>query len=50
MKKSNTSPKGKKQHDQAPAKPEGVTELTEQDLKQIQGGARIIKYTSGPLS
>ena len=50
MKKSNKSSRGKKQPDQAPARPEDITELTEEELKQIQGGARIIKYSAGPMN
>lgn len=38
MKKANTKPHGKQQPDQSPARLEGVTELTDQDLQQVQGG------------
>lgn len=43
MKKSNTNPKGKKHHDQAQDKPKSVTQLTEQEMEQVQGGQSIQK-------
>jgi len=43
MKNNNTRPKGKKQHDQAQDKPKSVTELTDQELEQAQGGLSVAK-------
>lgn len=38
MKKGNTTTQGKQQPDRVPEKPTGMTELTEKDLEQVQGG------------
>jgi len=38
MKKGNKTTKGKQQPERAPVQPAGVTELTEYDLEQVQGG------------
>ena len=45
MKQGNKTTK-KKQPDHAPAKPAGMTELTEQDLEQVQGGGNsgVMKF------
>jgi len=39
MKKGNKTTKGKQQPERAPVQPAGVTELTEHDLEQVQGGS-----------
>ncbi|HEY7123770.1 MAG TPA: bacteriocin [Ktedonobacterales bacterium] len=38
MKKTNKTQKGKKPSGHVPMNPKDVTELTDQDLQQIQGG------------
>ena len=38
MKQASKSSKQRKQHDRAPAQRAGVTELSDQDLEQVQGG------------
>jgi len=38
MKKTDKTQKGKKPSERVPAKPKDVTELTDQDLEQVQGG------------